>query len=492
MSERDEKRKVSTDLQRLDRSVLLQEAGAPVFIRLTVGASVAIVIAFILWAIVIKVDEVAKAKGELVSSLPVHPVQHLYGGTVQKVHVKEGDEVTKGKVLLTLHEEELTSQLSETQIQYDLARAKKIRLEHFLDGKGDLSDEPSVKEYDAYQEAHLKQNLKTLASTKNVVSQQIVQLEKELEEDRLELDNAKDLLKIAKAEFERHLDSGRVSVVLLEKEKLSLEEELDIREDLVDQGLNSEIKFLGLKRQHLQLKKEIHEKETAYEDRLALLEKQVGQYLSQVKTLPITIQKKEANVLELKGTLAQKESELLEDAMAERDRAFEAEQVAFQRLSRLKERIVRSELRAPVSGTVHGIRSLGPNAVLTPGETFCSIVPLGAKLVAEIRIDNRDVGHLKLGQPVRIKMTSFDFSRYGSLPGELSLISANKSLDEQSQPYFLAHAKVLSLKPADDRQEMPLRVGMSLDADIITGKKTVMEYLLKPIYASTLGALQER
>jgi|SaaInlStandDraft_1057018.scaffolds.fasta_scaffold16294_2 membrane fusion protein, adhesin transport system len=492
MSKREEKRKVSNDLQRLDRSVLLQEAGAPTFTRYMVGASVLLVLFFIVWACFIEVDEVAKAKGEMVSSLPVHPVQHLYGGTVQRVLVREGQEVKRDEVLVRLHEEELTSQLSETKVQWELARAKRIRIEHFLEGKNDLSGEPLVKKFDAYQEAHLRQNLKTLKSTRNVVFQQIVQLKRELEEDREKLSSTEGLLRISKQELERHMEFGMVSVTLLNKEKLSLEEELEIREDLVDQGLNSEIKFLGLKRQHLQLKKDIHEKETASEDRLALLQKQVQQFVSQVKTLPFTIQRKEANILELKGDLEQKESELLESSMSERDKAFEVEKVSWERLRRLEDRISRSELRAPIAGSVHSLRSLGPNAVLTPGEVFCSIVPRGARLLAEIRIDNRDVGHLELGQPARIKMTSFDFSRYGSLPGKLTLISANKSMDEQSQPYFLAHAEVLSYRPAPDKMEMPLRVGMSLDADIITGKKTVMEYLLKPIYASTLGALQER
>ena len=492
MSEKGEKRKASADLQRLDRSVLLHEAGAPLFIRWTVGSSLAIVLILIIWACLIEVDEVAKAKGEMVSSLPVHPVQHLYGGTVQRVEVREGEDVARGQILLRLNEEELSSQLSETKVQWELARARRVRLEHFLDGKKDLSAEPSVKKFDAYQEAHLFQNLKSLASTKTVVFQQIIQLEKELEEDRLKLANLKGLLKISKEELERHMDSGMTSVTLMEKEKMSLEEELDIREDLVDQGLNSEIKFLSLKRQHLQIKKDIHEKKTASKDRLALLKKQVEQYASQAKSLPFVIEKKEANILELRGSLDQKQSELMEQAMSDRDLAFETEKVSYERLRRLKDRISKSEIKAPVAGSVHGLRVLGPNAVLKPGEVFCSIVPKEARLLAEIRIDNRDVGHLELDQPVRIKMTSFDFSRYGSLPGKLSLISANKSLDEQAQPYFLAHAEVLSLRPAKDKREMPLRVGMSLDADIVTGKKTVMEYLLKPIYASTLGALQER
>jgi len=492
MSNTREKRQISTDLHRLDRSVLLQEAGAPIFIRWTVGISLGIVLVFIVWACLIEVDEVAKAKGEMISSLPVHSVQHLYGGEVLDVFVQEGQMVERGTVLLRLNVEEIKSQLAETRIQWQLARARRIGLEHFLDGKENLSPEEAQREVDRFQEIQLHQKLKSLASTREVIAQQIVQLNNELEEDRLKWASAKAMQKIVLEEQARHAESGMVGVKLLEQQKMSLEEELKIREDLVDQGLNSEIQFLGLKRQHFQLKKDIHEKLTAYEDRRVILEKQVSQVASQVESLPLTISRKEANILELKGTIEQKESEILDSAMEDRDRAFETESIAQERLKRLEERVAHAEILAPVEGSVHGLRPLGRNSVLNPGERVCTLVPKGARLVAELRIENKDVGHLEVEQPVRIKMTSFDFSRYGSLPAKLSLISMNKSLDEKGQPYFLAQAEMGSHRPAPDKKEMSLRVGMSFEADIVTGKKTVMEYLLKPIYASTLGVLQER
>lgn len=151
-----------------------------------------------------------------------------------------------------------------------------------------------------------------------------------------------------------------------------------------------------------------------------------------------------------------------------------------------------SEIRAPTSGVVLGLTTHTIGGVIASGDTILEIVPRDRKLMAEVRISPADVGHVKVGLPVTIKFTSYDFARYGGMAGTLEQISASTLVDENKNPYFKG-VVMFKKESLDSRQgELPILTGMTLIADIRTGDKTVMEYILKPIYASSAQALRER
>lgn len=480
------------DVHRLDRSILLSDKGAPLYTQAAVGLFVLILLAFVVWANIIEVDEVAKATGELVSSHPQHPVQHLYGGTVKKVTVQDGQVVSEGEALVLLDVGEINSQIAELQTQWELARLRAARLAAFVKSRKLLDLQTPLPNVHGIQDELLAQSLINLRASEAVNRQQIIQLEQEIEEEKLQQLNLEGQQEILTRDLKLHGERDMEALSLLQQEKDVLQEEMEIREDLVDLGLNSNIKFLAMRRQLLQLQKEIQEKELAFEEKSNLLDRQIQQAMVDLNTIPYTLLRKKSNIQELRDQLLEDRSKLITTALQERDRAVEQKLTLDERIKRLQDRLVKSQIKAPLSGTVNNLVEIGVGTVIEPGKLLCSIVPKEAELIAEVKIDNRDIGHLSIGQGARVKMTSFDFSRYGSLPGELSVLTAASRLDEMGTPYFMARIKLESLRPDDHRSPLPLRVGMSLDADIITGKKTVMEYLLKPIYASTLDALQER
>ena len=501
-------------LQKLDRSILLREIGAPDLIRWTLICCSCIVVFFSIWASLIRVDEVSKAKGQLLPSLPVHPIQHFYGGTVAQMHVKDGDIVKVGDLLISFDKAELNSQSEEAQIQLTILMGRKKRLESYLHGitasdntekqksqdvlKGGLEPSPSavtkIVQDPLYQqqELMLKQIIETVQTQRKVSYQQIQQLYADMESSRISAKSLLQQLELLKIDSTEHEQKSPESVQLLEQEKNALKEEMDIRENLVDQGLNSNIKFLALQREFFQIQKDIMEKKMSNSEKGSLLKRQLQQLQFQFDSIPQDLQRREARIEEIKQTQLLLESKTREQLLTELDQILEEENAIREKSARLKERINTSTVRASIDGIVQRSKQVGAGSVITPGELILNLVPQNAELIAEIHISDKDVGHIHIGQNVRIKLTSFDFSRYGSLPGMITMVDATNTLAPNGSPYFLAKIKILSTSPGGHRSDLFMKSGMSLDADVITGHKTIMEYLLKPIYASTREALHER
>lgn len=481
-------------VQQLDRSILLSETGAPFFTKWAVIFSGIIIIAFLVWSSCIHVDEVAKANGELESSLPVHPIQHFYGGTIEKVLVKNGELVQVGTPLAHLNTIEVKSQLEEAHVHWKTSKSRRQRLEQLLQlQKAPLAGQLANSDIDMpHQILMLEQAHISLQKKRNVKTHQVTQLQNQIKEHQLQLQQFKGQQQLIQADLKRHEEQASKTLELLAQEKEALQEEMEIREDLVDQGLNSNIKFLSLQRTFYQLEKDILETKLGHEEKSSQFNRQLFQIASELGKLPLTILQNRAKIKEIQESLLEEESKLKEQTLAELDASFEQERAYAEQMVRLKDKVEQSTLKAPIKGYVHELKQAGPGSTLAPGEVMLNIIPYEATLIANIKVDHKDIGHLQVGQDVRIKLTSFDFSRYGSLPGKLNALAPNSSIDEKGLPYFEARVELLSARPSEDRSELPLKMGMSLDADIITGKKTIMEYLLKPIYASTREALQER
>lgn len=172
--------------------------------------------------------------------------------------------------------------------------------------------------------------------------------------------------------------------------------------------------------------------------------------------------------------------------------AIIAGNIVFIPLNKLKERVTRLEIRSPISGVVKGITVQSPGTVVKPGQTLFEIVPTGDTLIADIRIAPKDIGNVYPGQPVRIKVSSYDFSRYGALDGTLDLISATTFSDDKGEKYFAGSVSLASSYIAAGGKRLELMPGMTVEADIVTGEKAVLGYLLKPVRVAMEGALTEK
>jgi len=160
-------------------------------------------------------------------------------------------------------------------------------------------------------------------------------------------------------------------------------------------------------------------------------------------------------------------------------------------IKKLEEQVDRLQIRAPARGLVKGLTVNTVGAVIQPGEKMMEIVPLGKKLEVQVKISPKDIGHLKIGQPVQVKFSTFDFSRYGAVLGRLDQISATTFSGNDGERYYQGHVSLGKDHVGNDPGNI-IMPGMTVMADIITGDKTILQYLLKPIHRAMKTAFTER
>ena len=161
-------------------------------------------------------------------------------------------------------------------------------------------------------------------------------------------------------------------------------------------------------------------------------------------------------------------------------------------LRKLKDRVARLEIHAPSRGYIKGLQFTTIGGVIAPAQVVMELVPTDDVLVAETRISTEDIGHVHLGQPVTVKVSAFDYIRYGSISGELVSISASTFVDEDGRPYYKGRVALDSDLVGDGARAQPIIPGMTVQADIQTGERTLLQYLLKPVYVSLDQAFSER
>jgi len=161
-------------------------------------------------------------------------------------------------------------------------------------------------------------------------------------------------------------------------------------------------------------------------------------------------------------------------------------------ISKLEHRLNRLEVRSPVYGLVKGLKINTIGSIIEPGKTLMEIVPIDKNLVIEARISPKDIGHIQIGQTVRAKVSSYDFSRYGAVIGKLEFISATTFTDQNNKHYYSARIKLSKNYVGNNPDKNIILPGMTVEADIVTGEKTILDYLLKPIHLSLKTAFTER
>lgn len=161
-------------------------------------------------------------------------------------------------------------------------------------------------------------------------------------------------------------------------------------------------------------------------------------------------------------------------------------------IEKLRERLSRVDIVAPVDGIVQDLQYKTVGGVIAPGAVVLNVVPIEDVLRAEVRLSTSDIGHVKEGQRVRVKVTTYDFLRYGIVEGKVSVISAFSSVDDQGAPYFRAYVELSRNSLGATAQEMPILPGMTVQADIVTDQHSVLEYLLRPLFVAFSQGMRER
>ncbi|BCX79006.1 HlyD family type I secretion periplasmic adaptor subunit [Campylobacter sp. 19-13652] len=395
----------------------------------------------LIWANFAEIDEITRGQGSIVPSGKNQVVQNLEGGIVQEILVKEGDVVKKGQILIRIDNKSFESSFGESEVRQNELEAKFARLKAESNGEAfELGENPN----DAmlHEKSLYDSNQAQLAQQENIVKEQIRQKEIELNE----LNSKINQLKSAYA--------------LVVKEK-------NITEPLFKKGLVSEVEFLQLQRKLSDLK---------------------GDLDSSIVSIP----RAQAAIAEAKNKLSEVKLDFTNKAKKEfNEVSAELGRLRQQKIG-IEDRVDRTLVRSPVNGVVSKLYIHTVSGVIKPGENIAEIVPLEDNLIAEVKVKPSDVAFLRQGLPAMVKVTAYDFSIYGGLEGEVEQISADTETDERGNSWYLVRIKTYKNHLGTDARPLRIIVGMVVSADIITGKKSVLDYLLKPILKVKQAALRER
>ena len=400
---------------------------------------------FIAWAYFAQIDEIARGDGDIVPSGENQMVQNLEGGIVEEILVKEGAFVEKNQLLIKIDNQKSQSSFSTNAIKADALDAKIIRLT--AEANGNKFEVPSelkkkIPQFIENEKSLYNTNKQQLNSKLNALKAQLSQRKQELSEAR----------------------STRNSM----KESLNLiNKEVKITKPMVARGVRSKVDFLKLQR-------EANEAKERYDStRLS-----IPRLNSAIKEVKSTI--KETTLL------FQSDAKLkLNEAVSEL-RGYRANSTA------LHDQVKRTLVRAPMKGIVQTLFVHTVGGVLQPGADILEIVPTDSTLLVEVKIKPSDIAFIYFGQKAIVKFSAYDFAIYGGLNGEVVHISADTITDQKENVFYTVRIKTNKNYLEREGKQLKIIPGMTVSVDIITGRKSVLDYILKPILKTKQYTFTER
>ena len=428
----------------LSHAVLLEEGGISVFVRSAMVMLSVGFLALVAWSATTEIKETAITFGQVMPTGAVNKIQHLEGGIIEQIMVRDGDLVEKGQVLIRLKADGAQAELSQTETRLGNLQLEAERYRALAEGR-----EPDFTVLMA-QYPELAQN-----------QSEIYRIQTELDA------NQSEILQVQIKERNAELAQLSDQEATLRKSVDLLSQEVTMRRSLYEQGLNSKVLFLNIQR-------ELNEAQGNLSNVVA----EKGRARETIA---------EANL-----RLNELEKSQREEAITELGRLGGEIAQAREALRKLRDRVDRLEIVAPTHGYIKGLQFTTIGGVIAPAQVVMELVPVDDVLIAETRISTEDIGHVHLGQPVTVKVSAFDFIRYGGIEGELVSISASTFVDENGRPYYKGKVALDDDSVGVGAKAQKIIPGMTVQADIQTGERTLLEYLLKPVYVSLDQAFSER
>ncbi|MEM7731903.1 MAG: HlyD family type I secretion periplasmic adaptor subunit [Pseudomonadota bacterium] len=403
--------------------------------------------AFFAWAWLYEIEEVTRATGKVVPSRQLQVVQSLEGGIVAALEVREGDLVDEGDELARIDDTSAGSDLGELREREAALMAAEARVEAEAAGAEVVTFSDDLEE---------RAPAAVAAETQVFLSRQ-----KQLVAELSVLDDQL-------SQREASLREATANVTKLEAQLAPLWEETELTEGLVETGSVPRVEFLRLQGDLARIGGELDISRARIPGIEASIREAQNQIASAQSSYVLTAREKGAKI---SGELA-----ILREAMRAAD-----------------DRLTRTSLRAPVHGTVNRLHVTTIGAVVQPGAPIVEIVPRDDQLLVEAQINPRDVAFIRPGHPASVKITAYDFLVYGALDGTVERIGADALTDPEGNQYFQVMVRTAeSALPAASEGTLPISPGMVAQVDIQTGRKTVMNYLLRPLRRAQAEALRER
>lgn len=422
---------------------VLGEYGAARRVRLGIATIALAIVLFIGWAAVAILDEVTASAGTVMPAADLLMVQHLEGGLVREILVEEGQLVETGEPLVRFDGTAAMSELGQARSRRAKLALQAERLAAFT---GNRPFNPGIVEgYDDFK----SEQSRVLASRIEAREQQHSILHQQMQRDQAELTGLRNEIREA---------NRRTALI---------GEEVAMRDLLFRRGNGSRVALLEA-------------------------EKELGASHQSLAELGGRLASGEKRVEEDRKRFTELDSRLDSEAVTERSEVMAQIAEIDQNIRHLQDRVNRLEVLAPARGIIQSLPIKAVGAIVQPGGLIAELVPVEGGLVVEARISTRDIGFVAVGQAVRIKVSTFNYVRYGTLFGRVEGISATTFQGTDGVPYYKARIVMDRTYLGDDRNRNRVLPGMTVTADILSGSKTVLEYLLKPIRTAFSTAFHER
>jgi adhesin transport system membrane fusion protein len=413
--------------------------------RMLLWVSFLFVVAVILWASFSQIDEITRGEGKVVPSSQVQKINHLEGGIIKEFYVKEGDIVEKNQIILKVDNISAKAKLKEGRELYYRYKATVQRIE------AQLNNKPLVFSNDI-------------------------------------LKNAPDIAKDAEKNYENQRDRLKNAISIAEetvKQKTQEIQEFEVRE----KEMRNQEKILG---QEIELNRQLLQKGLVAKLDVLKQERELSELKANIKSAQSNILKGQAAMGEAQTKKSQVERDFQSQNWEELKDAKNRMINAQGSVTTEGDRIDRTELRSPVRGIVKQLLISTVGSVIQPGQGILEIVPLEDNMLIENQIKPSDVAFLRPGLEASIKVSAYDYSIYGDIKAELIRISADTMTDDKGNSFYKVYLRTWGNKLSKTGKSLPIIPGMTVTSDIKTGKKTVMDYLLKPILKAKSQAMTER
>ena len=399
-------------------------------------------ILLLVWASLAQIDEVTRGEARVVPTSQVQIVQSVDGGVVELLAVKEGDVVNAGQLLLRIDATRFVSNMQESRVGQMALQAKVLRLEALTRGTAFKPPPELTREAPDV----VAQEMRLYESRQAEINAQISIAQNQLAQRQQELNEVK-----------ARRDQAATGLELMNRE-------LNATRPMVTSGAVSEVEVMRLEREVSRLRGD-REQSTA-----------------QISRVESAILEATRKIEEVRLSSRNQMSGELSDAMSKLATLSQGG-VA------LEDKVKHADIKSPMRGIVKRLLVNTLGAVVQPGKEVVEVVPLDDTLILEVQIVPKDIAFLRPGQEAMVKFTAYDFSIYGGLAAELYAISPDSVLDEKGNAFY--HVRVRTHKPRLGAN-LPIIPGMVAQVDILTGKKSVLTYLLKPVLRAKANALTER
>lgn len=394
---------------------------------------------FLIWASIAQVDEVTRGEGKVIPSSKLQVVTAADAATVSQIFVRSGQQVRRGQILVRLDSPENASQVGQIEAETESLQAREARLTQEGLGQatkctgGDCAGEQALR-----------------AARQSALQSKTAALQASADQARRDA-----------AEAAATINSLQGSLALAQKQ-------VDMLAPLAAKHIVPETDLMDKRREVVDL-----------QGRIAAAREQQGKAMAAVR--------------EAQAQASQANFEFRQQALDERSQVKAKLAVNEQSLLGAKGKQDRTEVRSPVDGVVNDVQVTTIGSFVQPGQKIMEVVPMGEKLLVETRVKPSDIAFIKVGDRALVRVTAYDFSIYGGLDGRVVQVSADSIYDDkEKQAYFTVIVETDRAYLNASGHRLPITPGMMTNTQIITGRKSVLTYLLKPVLKARSEALRER